>query len=221
MNLLRLFAKPGLSDAQKQRLDAWRALPDAKSDARIVVLDVETTGLDLVHDRLISIGAVAVVDGRINLGESFSVVLRQKDASSKANILVHGISGDEQRHGLPPADALLDFLEYLGKSPLVAFHVAFDETMIRRAMKEYLGLTFRHRWLDLAYAMPALWPDLKLRTLDEWAAHFSIGNDERHNAASDALATAQLLLVAQKARGMDYDRLRSVERRYRFSLENP
>lgn len=221
MNLLRLFAKPGLSDEQKQRLDAWHALPDAKSDARIVVLDVETTGLDLVRDRLISIGAVAVVDGRINLGESFSVVLRQKDASSKANILVHGISGDEQREGAPPADALLDFLEYLGKSSLVAFHVAFDETMIRRAMKEYLGLTFRHRWLDLAYAMPALWPDLRLCTLDEWTAHFSIGNDERHNAASDALATAQLFLVAQKKQRMDYDRLRSVERRYRFSLENP
>ena len=221
MNLLRLFSRSGLSDEQKQRLDAWRALPDAKNDVRIVVLDVETTGLDLAHDRLISIGAVAVVDGRIALSEGFSLVLKQGEVSSRENILIHGISGDEQREGLPPADALLDFLEYLGKSPLVAFHVAFDETMIRRAMKEYLGLTFRHRWLDLAYALPALWPDPKLRTLDDWTEHFSIGNDERHNAASDALATAQLFLVAKKKQRMDYDRLRSVERRYRFSLENP
>ena len=219
MNLLRLFSKPGLSDEQKQRLDAWRSLPDDKSDARIVVLDVETTGLDLVRDRLISIGAVAVVNGCIVLSEGFSVVLKQGEVSSRENILIHGISGDEQRRGLPPADALLDFLEYLGKSPLVAFHVAFDETMIRRTMKKYLGFSFRHRWLDLAYALPALWPDLKLRTLDEWATHFSIGNDERHNAASDALATAQLFLVARKMQG--YDRLRSVERRYRSSLENP
>ena len=219
MNLLRLFSRSGLSDEQKQRLDAWRSLPDAESDARIVVLDVETTGLDLGRDRLISIGAVAVVDGRISLSEGFSVVLKQGEASRRENILIHGISGEAQRTGMLPADALLDFLEYLGKSPLVAFHAAFDETMIRRAMKEYLGLTFRHRWLDLAYALPALWPDLKLRTLDEWAAHFSIGNDERHNAASDALATAQLFLVAQKRQG--YDRLRSIERRYRSSLEHP
>ena len=211
------FARSGLSREQKDRLDAWRSLPDAKSDARIVVLDVETTGLDLVRDRLISVGAVGVVNGRIALSEGFSVVLKQGRASSRENILIHGITGDEQRDGLPPADALLDFLEYLGKSPLAAFHVEFDETMIRRAMKEYLGFSFRHRWLDLAYALPALWPDLSLRTLDEWTEHFSIGNDERHNAASDALATAGLLLVALK--GRNYERLRSIASRR--ALEYP
>ncbi len=211
------FARPGLSRKQKDRLNVWRSLPDAKSDMRIVVLDVETTGLDLVRDRLISIGAVAVVNGRIALSEGFSVVLKQGEVSSRENILIHGITGDAQRDGLPPADALLDFLEYLGKSPLAAFHAEFDETMIRRAMKEYLGFSFRHRWLDLAYALPALWPDLRLKSLDEWAAHFSIGNDERHNAASDALATAELLLVAMK--GRNYGRLKSIARRR--ALEYP
>lgn len=209
MKLLRMILGPELSDAQKRRLDAWRALPDA-DDKRIVVVDVETTGLDLVRDTLISIGAVAVVNRRIALGETFSAVLKQDRISSRENILIHGITGDTQRQGMPPAEALLDFLEYLGKSPLVAFHVAFDETMIRRAMKKYLGFTFRHRWLDMAYVMPAILPNLVLRDLDEWTGHFSIGNDERHNAASDALATAQLFLVAQK--GMSYDRMRSISR---------
>jgi len=191
--------------------------------SRCVVLDVETTGLHLMKDTLISIGAVAVVNGRIVLADSFYVVLQQRESSRKENILVHGISGSAQREGETPADALLAFLEYLGNDPLVAFHVKFDETMIRRAMRQYLGLSFDHTWLDLAYVLPALFPDLmhSHRGLDDWSRHFNIGNEDRHNAVADALATAQLLLVATKAasetRDSGYDDLRSLERTYRYA----
>ena len=160
--LQRWFApKPQLNPQQAERLASWRELPEVERTAafdhtRFVVVDVETTGLNLLTDTLISIGAVAVVNGRIALGDSFSVVLQQRESSRKENILIHGISGSAQREGVPPADALLAFLEYLGKSPLVAFHVAFDETMIRRAMRQYLGISFKRPWLDLAYVLPAL-----------------------------------------------------------------
>jgi DNA polymerase-3 subunit epsilon len=89
-------------------------------------------------------------------------------------------------------------LEYLGKDPLVAFHVVFDQTMIRRAVSHYLHFSFKHSWLDLAYIMPALNTGLaaKLRTLDDWNGHFNIANDARHNALADAIVTAQLLQVA-------------------------
>ena len=221
-------AKPRLDPKQSARLAAWRALPASPQKAplensRCVVLDVETTGLNLMTDTLISIGAVAVVNGSIALGDSFNVVLQQRTSSRKENILVHGISGTIQLEGMPPADSLLSFLEYLGKDPLVAFHVAFDETMIRRAINQYLGFSFRHPWLDLAYLMPALYPDLmhSHRALDDWARHFAIRNEERHNALADALVTAQLLLIALNAAGENgqpnYDALRSLERTYRHA----
>lgn len=187
------------------------------------MVDVETTGLNLMTDTLISIGAVGVVNGRIALGDSFNVVLQQRESSRKDNILVHGISGSAQLEGLPPTDSLLSFLEYLGKDPLVAFHVAFDETMICRAMHQYLGLSFRHTWLDLAYVMPAIYPDLmhSHRALDDWAGHFEIRNEDRHNALADALVTAQLLLIAisaaRKFGDAGYDGLRSLERTYRYA----
>ena len=138
--------KPQLNIQQIARLAQWNALPEVEEAAtRLVVVDVETTGLDLARDTLISIGAVAVVNGRIELGDSFAVVLQQSEASRHDNILIHGISGEAQRTGVAPADALLAFLDFLGKSPLVAFHAAFDETMIRRAMRSHLGLKFKHR----------------------------------------------------------------------------
>lgn len=226
--LLRHFRRESLlSEAQRQRLEAWRQRPHTSLDrpfgaSRCVVVDVETSGLDLSHDRLISIGAVAVVDGKIALGDSFYAVLQQRAASNRDNILLHGIGRAEQLEGQPPAEALLAFLDYLGQDPLVAFHVTFDETMIRRALREHLGLSFRHPWLDLAYVMPGLNPPLarRFRALDDWIGHFGIRIDTRHHALVDALATAQLLQIAQtQARGRripDYAGLRDLEQAQRW-----
>lgn len=209
------------------RLAAWRALPPADpalpfNQGRYVVVDVESTGLDMRRDRLIAIGAVAVNRARIQLADSFEIVLRQSEVSDKGNILVHGIGGERQREGIEPAEALLRFLEYLGTSPLIAFHVAFDEAMIRRACKTYLGLDFRHPWLDLAQVMPGLLPELARghRSLDDWVHRFGITNHARHNALADALATAQLFLtvlpLARTQRLHGYRQLRGLEKAQRL-----
>jgi len=207
----RLFfhaAPPVLGAAEKARLDAWRRLPEPTRSAnlassRFVVVDVETTGLNLRRDKLIAIGAVAVEYGRIGLGDSFEIILQQPASSDKDNILIHGIGGTAQTGGVPPVEALLRFLEFLGNAPLVAFHVTFDKTMIKRAIRRYLGFNFKHPWLDLAYVMPGLNPPLahRLRALDDWTSHFDIQNYARHNALADALSTAQLYLVAQEQAG--------------------
>lgn len=226
--LQRLFSpRLHLRPHHAARLDAWKVIPAVSRSAtidhsRLVVVDVETTGLNLMTDSLISIGAVAVVNGRIVLGDSFYVVLQQREVSQKENILVHGISSSAQREGEEPAEALLAFLEYVGKSPLVAFHVTFDETMIRRALRQYLGLSFKHPWLDLAYVMPALYPPLahSHRVLDDWIGRFNIRIEVRHNALADALATAQLLQVANtqaRKKGIaDFTGLRDLERAQRW-----
>ena len=186
----------------RARLDRWLALPAAPLDevpgrARLVVADVESTGLDLRTDRLIAIGAVTVEAGRIALGRAFYRVLRQPAASSRDNILVHGIGGTEQRAGEDPVEVLLAFLEFTGRAPLVGYHAAFDATMIGKAMREYLGTTFKPPWVDLAYVAPEL-----LRTegnshkgLDAWLERFGIEAFSRHDAVADAFATAQLLLA--------------------------
>lgn len=206
MNWLnRFFGKPPeLTPQQAERLAAWQALPAPRQGqpikaSRFVVVDVETSGLNTARDHLIAIGAVAVTHGRIQLNDSLEIVLQQSQASEKDNILIHGIGGTVQRGGVPPADALLTFLEFLGKDPLIAFHVAFDQAMINRALKQFLGIKFEHAWADLAYVAPALHPRIARRTraLDDWMGLFGISNYARHNALADALATAELFLTLQ------------------------
>lgn len=225
--LKRIFGgKPELSGAQAQKLARWHALPEIElrspiDASRYVVVDVETSGLNVNKDRLIAIGAVAVVNGKIALCDSLEIVLLQQRVSDKQNILIHGISGTAQSEGVPPIDALLTFLEYLGRDPLVAFHVEFDQTMIGRAIREYLGFKLKHPWADLAYVAPALYPELarRCRSLDHWMTHFGIGNYARHSALADAVATAELLLALRQKMetrtAVSFQGLRDMERERR------
>ncbi len=225
-----LRSQHNLTQVQQHKLSDWRDIPSvtrprAINSSRCVVVDVETSGLNLWEDRLISIGAVAVVNGKIDLGDCFYSVLQQETASDRENILLHGIGVSEQTEGVPAADALLAFLHFLQKDPLIAFHVTFDKTMIVRAMRKYLGYSFNHLWSDMAYVMPALNPELasRYRSLDEWLGHFDIRNDARHNALADALVTAQLFQVgavqAKKRNIIDFVALRDLEKAQRWVSE--
>lgn len=197
-----LGRKPELSAQLESQLQNWHVLPrtDARAPfetSRYIVVDVETSGLDPIRDKLIAIGAVAVTGGQIDMDDVFEVVLQQPAPSTHENILLHGIGGIAQATGNDPTEALLSFLTYAGNAPLVAFHAAFDETAIRLAIKKHLGSTFKPAWLDLALLAPALYPKLAAqhRTLDNWTGQFGIGNFARHSALADAYATAQLMLV--------------------------
>lgn len=193
-----------LTAAQEEALAAWQKRPAEDMSrshfrTRYIVVDVESSGLNMVRDSLISIGAVAVCEGVIDANDAFEVVLRQDQVSSHENILIHGIGGSAQREGVEPADALLAFLDYVGRAPLVAYHAEFDQAMIGRALREFLGKELDLPWIDLAWVMPELFRELidGQVVLDEWLQRFDIENILRHNAVSDAYATAKLLLIAQ------------------------
>jgi DNA polymerase-3 subunit epsilon len=195
-------ARPAIGAAASEAVRRWKSLREydparPAGSGRWVVVDVESSGLDAGRDALIAVGALAVVDGAIDLADSFEVVLRQVAPSTAANIEIHGIGGTEQREGASPAEALAEFLAFVGKDPLVAFHAPFDATLLRRAIDAHLGIAFRRPWLDLADVAPLAWPRYasRLDGLDAWLEQFAIPVAYRHRAIADCLATAQLLLM--------------------------
>lgn len=206
MSLFRPFVgvEPGSrkrADVWAGRIDAWRrrpapALRELHTAVRYVAVDVETSGLDTKADRLIAIGAVGVDGGQLRLDDTFGAVLQQRVASPDDNILIHQIGGEAQLAGVDPQQVLVEFLEFAGKAPLLAFHSEFDRAMLERSFKEMLGLRARSTWIDIALLLPALYPDIGCGGLDDWLAHFGIEGVERHNPIADAWATAELFLIA-------------------------
>jgi len=178
-------------------------------DGSWVVVDVETGGLNPRVDPLLAIGAVKVTDSTIAMAPTCEVRLRQLEATATDNILVHGITTGQQLTGLEPAQALLDWLEYAGGQPRIAYHAAFDRLALERASQAWLGLKDRAIWLDLAVLAPLLLPQGPgyNRPLDDWLAFFRIPVYQRHGALADAYATAQLwlaLLPAARAQNLTH-----------------
>jgi len=191
--------------------------------ARWVVLDTETSGLDPARDKLLSIGAVAVDAQGIRLRDSFEVVLRNDDAGTRDNIVVHGIGYGAQREGVPAAAALEALVAYLDAAPCVGFHCAFDQAVLARAAREAGVAMPVVPWLDVAMLASALEPGRQragARSLDDWLAAFDITMAARHNAAADALVTAELLLRlrarAEAEAQFDHAALVRVSRQHRW-----
>lgn len=199
-----LLSGPLVGGEQEARVNRWRNVPEADlarphGAARYVVVGTETTGLDMRRDRLIAVGAVGVAHGCLEFDDSFERVLRQDKASADANILIHGIGGETQLSGVEPREAMIEFLEYLGKAPLVAFRAKFDRKVLERSVRSILGYPFAHPWIDLALLLPALFPRTGRISLDDWLAHFGLSGGTRHHALAGAFVTAQLLQIALDA----------------------
>ncbi len=112
--------------------------------------------MDVANDALISIGAVAIVDGRVVPGDSLEIIVRQATASSRENILVHGVGAHAQLNGTDPPHAVRAFMDYVGRAPMLAFHAPFDRAFLARVTKHYVNQPFDNPWLDLAELAPAL-----------------------------------------------------------------
>lgn len=193
--------------AARARALAPGAVRDASLDDRWVVVDVETGGLDPRVDPLLAIGAVSIANDAIAVAPACEVRLRQREATGSDNILVHGITTGQQLTGVEPTEALLEWLEFAGDSPRIAYHAEFDRLALERAGRDALGVRDRGAWLDLAVLAPLLMPEGPgfNQPLDDWLAHFGIPVYQRHGALADAYATAQLwlaLLPPMRARGL-------------------
>jgi DNA polymerase-3 subunit epsilon len=203
-------------DPRSLRLPASAALDERPLSAqRMVVVDLETSGLNLQRDQLLAIGAVVIEDGAIDLSQQFECTLCQPGHRAGASTLIHGIAPSAVAAGRDPAEALLAFMEFVDDSPLLAFHAPFDRHMLERALREELGYRLRHPFLDVAELAPLLCPDAPPhRSLDDWLRGFRLHASERHNASADALATAELALILfSKARQRGLDSLAELQHR--------
>ena len=123
-----------------------------------MVLDLETTGLNLNKDQVLSIGAVVIEDGAIDFSQQFERTLQCAELKLGPSVLIHGLGPSAIAAGSDPAEALLEFMEFVGDSPVLAFHAPFDQHMLGRALKDHLGYKLQHAFLDVADIAPLLCP---------------------------------------------------------------
>lgn len=168
-----------------------------------VVADLETTGLSLTHDRVVSIGALRLVNGRILLGDIFDELVNPGRDISVQSIKIHGIVPGRVVNARRAGEVFEDFLEYLGTNILVGHHIDFDLHFLNKIMQVKYGFPIQNLVLDTvplcrAIAFPSnRYPhsinwDSNQCDLTSLAHHFGFEIQERHTALGDAMATAML-----------------------------
>ncbi len=175
---------------------------DPLDHVRFVVLDTETTGLDVRKDCIVTIGAVAVRRNQIMLDDQYESMI--KFAFNTSAVVVHGITRETaQEEGVEEPVALREFLAYLRDGVIVGHHIGFDVDMLSERCRKRFGLEIQNRWLDTMELtlrleeMGAFPGDQNARkdfSLDGLCRLFGIPPHDRHTAPGDAFITAQVFL---------------------------
>ncbi|GFK93044.1 DNA polymerase III PolC-type [Fundidesulfovibrio magnetotacticus] len=172
--------------------------------AGFVVFDLETGGLDPSRDDILSIGAVRMTGGRIDVGGAFQALARPTATSlDAAGVRVHQLTPGELA-GEPPLEEVLPrFLRYAGDAVLTGWHVELDLAFLRAACKRLKLPQPRNRGLDVlglylairgSRASPVL-DELPLKDATLYSVARALGVPPRgaHDALGDAYLTAQVL----------------------------
>jgi len=173
---------------------------------RMVILDTETTGLDPAHDRLLSIGAVAVRDQQIFVGDRFEAFFSNGglyQSTERESVPVHGILQKHSSHLPDNQKILIELLAYLKDSIIVGHHIAFDFAMLNNAYQTHLGGPLQNQILDTAHLAKRIASPFETYhapqktgqySLDELCKVYHIPVEGRHTASGDAMLTALLLM---------------------------
>jgi len=206
---LTLFEKVDNPDLSDYLLNTSFVEDLTMADADIVALDFETTGLDPLKDKILSIGLVNISDSQIDLGSSYHQHIRNKSLGAKETIVIHQITEQQQISGLPLKEALPIILEKLAGKILLAHYAKFDMTLLKRAVKQCYGVDLPILAMDTMILgqqhfdkiqRPYQPKDLRLNALREF---HGLPEHLGHNALNDAVATAELYLAQACKRDPD------------------
>ncbi len=167
------------------------------SDAKFVVLDVESNGLDAKKDKILSIGAVKIINNQIDVSNSFELFIDQSEFNPE-NVPIHGILKNGNNIKVSEQEALKKLVEYLEDYIIVGHSIVFDISIINQTLKRYNCGKLLNKSLDTINLYQRLkGADYKFgdsTSLDKLSDEFKISQSDRHNAAGDALITGILFL---------------------------
>ncbi len=172
-----------------------------KKGNRYVALSVDTTGLNPKKDVILSLGAIAVINDNIIIGDVFEATIPQYKFLHD-----NGLSNDflleSEQPKLSEVHALEKLVEYMGNATLVGHRINFDIEMINEALEKLGCGRLKNEALDIEVMYKKL-HDIndKNFSLDDLSHIFKIGQTERISTTDDAYTIALLFLKLKSRLG--------------------
>ena len=163
-------------------------------DLPIVSLDLETTGLDVVSDRIVQIGMIEVSLNEPKLTPVLDSLINPGIAIPPLSTDIHKITDEDVIDAPTFADFSDQIHELADTHLIIGHHVAFDIAILRHESAR-LGLEWTEpRALDVALIAAALEPGLSDIRLDSVAEWLGVSISGRHTAVGDSRAAAEIFL---------------------------
>jgi DNA polymerase III subunit epsilon len=172
------------------------------AQASFAIIDTELTGLDGKRDSILSIGAVRMRSGKIEIGDAFVRLVSPETVMKAENVVIHEITPSDVA-AKPAIDTVLpEFLAFCGDAVLVGHMIAIDMEFLDRDARRVTGKpvpnaridTFSvYTWLRKKLkTYPCLSASLPSTGLYDVARCFGVPVEGAHNALMDAFMTAQI-----------------------------
>ena len=172
-------------------------------DAPYVVFDIETTGLSAEKNKIIEIGAVKVIDGKIV--EKFSQFVNPKVPIPFEIEQLTSIK-DEMVMDAPTIEEVLPrFMEFCKDAVMVAHNADFDMSFIKKNC-DLQNITYDFTIADTVALARFLMPQLNRYKLDTIAKALNVSLENHHRAVDDAGCTAEIFvkfIAMLKERGIE------------------
>ena len=166
---------------------------------RLIVLDTETTGLDVDDGhKVIEIGCVEIIDRNIS-SDVFHEYINPKRLIDEKAFEVHGIS-NESLEGKPIFSEIINkFMDYVSDSALIIHNAPFDLGFLRSELnfsgEDPDNISIKREILDTLKMARKAFPG-KRNSLDALCSRYSVDNTDRnlHGALLDARLLANVYL---------------------------
>jgi DNA polymerase-3 subunit epsilon len=176
---------------------------------RYIVLDCDTTGLDLKEHKLISISAIEVINGTIT-GFQFNATLRQRDKKTKKNNKNYFMN-DYCTEGsiLIEKNTMENFLRFIGESKIFAHNANYDCQFINKELKNWDLNRIKSENFICTLKLSKIITGKKLN-LEDFCKHYNIecNTEDFHNGIYDTYMLARVVCKIYS----EYDRLVEQER---------
>ncbi len=171
------------------------------SEAEIVSLDLETTGLDPARHSILSYGLVQIDNMTIRLDSTRHEVISIVEDIPEASAVIHQITDDRSAAGSPLEAVLPDLLRMLAGKVMLVHYASIEQNFIDAACRRLYGAPFVIPTIDTLILAQRRFErrnhtiqtgDLRLFNL---RPRYNLPMYKAHNALSDAVATAELFLA--------------------------
>lgn len=159
---------------------------------KFAVLDFETTGTQSVGE-IIQVG-LAIIEEDRSISRVYGSYVKPGAPIPPFITGLTGITDDDVKDAPELDDMMMELVPLLDDVVLVGHNVAFDFHFLQNALDRCGYLPFEGRILDTIDFLKICFPSLSSYQLGSVSAHFGVTHERPHQADSDALATALVLI---------------------------